>query len=87
MVGPFGARTKLSVDPETGWLESVTNPADETVSFTYHGKDGLLATRKDTRGNASRFSFDEMGRLIKDEDAAGGFTALTAETPRGLRSG
>lgn len=77
IVASFGPRTMLGLDPQSGYLASVTNPAAETMSFTYHGKEGLLATRKDPRGNVAHFSYDDMGRLIKDEDATGGFSALT----------
>jgi len=88
VAGPFGARTTLQLDPESGYLVSVTNPAGEAVSFTYHGKLGLLAAFKDARGNTSRFTYDDMGRLVKDEDAAGGFTALTRQvTDHGFEIG
>src|SRR5262249_53107559 len=85
IVGPFGQRTALSVDAG-GYLASVTNPAGETRSFTYQGAGGLLATHTDPRGGVHRFTYDTVGYLVRDDDPAGGFTALDRTgTPTGYQ--
>jgi RHS repeat-associated protein len=88
VVAPFGQRTTLELDSETGYLKTAANPAGEAVTFTYHGNEGLLATRKDPLGQVARFTYDDMGRLLKDEDPAGGFTELArTESARGFEIG
>ena len=83
LVAPNGQRTVLALD-SGGYLAKVTNPAGEFVQMTYHS-GGLLADFSIARGNVMRFTYDEIGRLTKDDDAAGGFTALVrTETTRGF---
>jgi YD repeat-containing protein len=49
IVGPFGQETLLGMHPD-GYLATVTNPAGETVSFTYTAPgNGLLATMTDAK--------------------------------------
>lgn len=43
--------------------------------MTYYEK-GLLASFTDANNNSSTFEYDTLGRLTKDTDANGGFTAL-----------
>ena len=58
-----------------GYLDSITNPAGEAITLGY--KDGgLLTSLKDSRGNTYLYTYDDTGRLIKDEDPAGGFKTL-----------
>jgi RHS repeat-associated protein len=76
IVAPHGQRTNLGLDTN-GYLASITNPAGENHSFTYHGDNGLLATHTDPRNNTSEFTYDALGRLILDEDPEGGYMALT----------
>jgi len=40
---------------------------------------GLMTEFKDPRGNASTFTYDDLGRLAKDQNAAGGFQTLARE--------
>lgn len=54
---------------------AVTNPNGKKTELTYSA-DGLLATLKDARTNRDTFTYDANGRLIEDEDPAGGFKAL-----------
>ncbi len=74
IVGPYGQRTALEVDG-AGWLSRVTNAADEATAFTYT-PDGLLTSMTDPRGGVSRCTWDK-GLLVRDEDPAGGFQAIT----------
>ena len=73
-VGPYGARTTFALDAG-GYLAGVTNPAGETTAFEYTSQ-GLMTKRTSPRGFSSTFTYDAAGRLIKDEDAVGGFQAL-----------
>ncbi|MDN3513168.1 MAG: carboxypeptidase regulatory-like domain-containing protein [Candidatus Brocadia sp.] len=77
IVAPFGQRTTLEVNGD-GYLSRVTNPAGEAVQLTYNSGDaeGLLATLTDPRGNVHRYTYDTLGRLIRDENPAGGEKTL-----------
>ncbi|MCC7077875.1 MAG: PKD domain-containing protein [Acidimicrobiia bacterium] len=88
--GPFGQTTSLTVDPATGYLDTITNPAGETVDPSYYtgDLDGLLETLTDPRGETHAFEYGAYGRLSRDavpaEDAGVGFKALVrTETPNG----
>ena len=74
IVAPFGQRTTLILNDD-GYLEKITNPAGESIQLGYTD-DGLLTSLTDARGNAKSYTYDAMGRLIKDADPVGGFTAL-----------
>ncbi|MCK4945722.1 MAG: hypothetical protein KAS59_05625, partial [Alphaproteobacteria bacterium] len=74
IVAHDGQRTTLALDPN-GYLASITNPANETVHVAY-SDDGLLESITDPQGYASQMTYDAEGRLIKDENAAGGFLEL-----------
>ena len=74
IVSPYGQRTTLAVNGD-GYIESVTNPANESVRLTYFS-GGLLATMTDPKGGTYQFDYDDLGRLVKDQDPAGGYTAL-----------
>jgi YD repeat-containing protein len=77
VVAPFGQRTTLSLDGN-GLLRSIVDPAGGAVGMTY--AKGLLETYTDARGGVHRFEFDPDGRLIKDENPAGGSQSLTRTT-------
>jgi len=82
IIAPDGQRTKLATDANR-FLTSVTNPAGEQYALTSTA-DGLLSTFADPRGNASRFAYDDVGRLVKDENAAdGSWTLARTELARG----
>lgn len=74
IMAPFGQRTALTLDAE-GLLERVRNPQGEEVRLAYH-PDGLLATLTDARQSSYRFTYDELGRLVHDQDPANGFKSL-----------
>jgi RHS repeat-associated protein len=82
VIAPDGQRTELTVDAN-GYLSSVLNPAGEQY-FLASTADGLLTGFTTPRGHTSRFTYDEAGRLIKDENAEGGSWTLTrSEGPQG----
>jgi YD repeat-containing protein len=84
IIGPFGQQTLLGVHSD-GYLATVTNPASESVGFTYTGLgSGLLATMTDPKMQVHHYEWDALGRLARDEDPAGGFQTLArTETPGG----
>ena len=54
-----------------GILQRYTNPAGESVQFGYTA-GGLLASLTDARGNTKSYTYDAIGRLVKDADPVGG---------------
>lgn len=74
IVAPGGQRTELALGPD-GYLAAIANPAGNATTLTY-ATDGLLATLTDANGRIHRFTHDSLGRLTRDADPAGGFTAL-----------
>lgn len=79
VVAPFGQRTTLSLDGD-GYLQRVVNPAAETYRMVYDGSSGLLTAFTDPRNNTAQAHYDADGRLLRDDDAADGFTTLTRAT-------
>ncbi len=78
IVAPFGQLTALAVDID-GYLSRVTNPAGEAVKLVYKKTGtvrGLLATLTDPRGNVNRYTYDTLGRLVRDKNPIGGVTNL-----------
>jgi len=75
ITAPGGQKTYLAVN-ENGYLSSISCPYEIPIDLAYTN-DNLLTMFSDHKGNVHRFSYDEMGRLIKDEDPAGGFTQLS----------
>jgi RHS repeat-associated protein len=71
IIGPFGQVTTLSVDAN-GFLDSITNPAGE-ATLLQSTPGGLLTRFTNGEGNTTRYSYDVLGRLIRVDDAAGGF--------------
>jgi len=75
IVSADNRRTTITVDAN-GYLASITNPAGESHRMTY-AADGLLTRFADPNGNASTMTYDALGRLVRDQNAAGGFWALS----------
>jgi len=75
IVAPFGQRTTLSLNAN-GYLASIANPAGETTQCGYTN-NGLLTSFTDPGSNVSTMNYDALGRLTRDENAAGGFFALS----------
>ncbi|MBK1722057.1 hypothetical protein CKO23_07295 [Thiocystis violacea] len=76
-IAPFGQRTTLSLDTN-GYLAAATNPAGEDFRMVYT-EDGLLSLFTDPNGQAAQFTYDALGRLERDENAAGGTQALSRQ--------
>ena len=67
-------RTNLTVDAN-GYINGITNPANNHVGFAYTA-GGLMTSLTDPRNFIHKFQYDPLGRLVRDEDPAGGFTTL-----------
>jgi RHS repeat-associated protein len=74
IVGPFGDRTELEQDAN-GWLERIENPAGEAHVMVSR-EDGLLTSFTTPRSQTYAFEYDAKGRLVRDDDPAGGFQTL-----------
>ena len=77
IVAPFGQHTTLAVNG-AGYLASVTNPAGQVMQLTYNAGTavGLLASLTDPRGGVHLYQYDAVGRLVHDQDPAGGVKTL-----------
>lgn len=84
IIAPDGARTALGVDGG-GYLSSSAAPQGDVTQFIYNS-EGLMASLTDPKGQIHSFEYDTMtGRLVKDSDPAGGFSALSETgVPSGL---
>jgi len=74
IVAPFGQRTDMTLDAN-GYLTAATDPENHTYNAAY-SNEGLIETFTDPNNNLSEFTYDTRGRLLKDENAAGGFSEL-----------
>ena len=74
IVAPYGQRT----DPEPGRrrLPRQCRQSRRRNHALRLWTGGLLTSVTDARGNVSRFTYDELGRLIKDEGPDGALVAL-----------
>jgi RHS repeat-associated protein len=54
------------------------NPLGEVLHLTY-ASEGLLTSQIDRRGNTHSYFYGSLGRLVRDENPAGGFISLTRE--------
>jgi RHS repeat-associated protein/uncharacterized repeat protein (TIGR01451 family) len=77
---PDGQHTTLTLDPN-GYLASVTNPLSESYQMTYSA-DGLLKTFTEPNGPSytSQFTYNELGQLTHDQNAASGFWDIARTT-------
>jgi RHS repeat-associated protein len=74
VVGPYGARTELTVDAN-GWLSSLRSPAGDT--FTLRSTpEGLLESWTDPRGHQRQYTFADTGHLVAERDPAGAVQRL-----------
>ena len=73
---PFGQRTLLHLTSD-GYLDQITDPANQAVILGYATTGGLLTSYTDPRQNSSILSYDSLGRLSKDLSADGKSTTLT----------
>jgi RHS repeat-associated protein len=74
IVSPYGQTTTLALDGK-GYLSQVTDPAGNIVRLVT-SDSGLLTSMTDANGNTHSFEYDQMGRLLKDSDPAGGSLSL-----------
>ncbi len=81
LVAPGGERTALQENAD-GYLASATNAAGERVQLGYSGPGGLMTGFTDELGGAHGYAYDDIGRLERDTDAAGGFQAAAGFTDR-----
>jgi YD repeat-containing protein len=77
IIAPGGQRTAFEVHPSSCQTLKITNPAGEEQEFTYD--DGLMTSMKDARDHLWEFTYDSLGRLIRDDDPAGGYKTLSPE--------
>lgn len=84
IVAASGERTMLSLDANN-FLATLTQPGSRTHGFSYSGTGGLLSTYTNPLGLTSHYTYDADGRLIRNENPAGGFTELQrTEDPYGF---
>ena len=74
IVGPYGQQTTLTTDAND-YLASLINPASESIQLASTA-GGLLTSLTDARGHTYQFTYDSLGRLIRDADPAGGVKTL-----------
>jgi len=76
---PDGLITGLTVGSDKQ-LAAVSNPAGETYAMEY--TQGLLKRFTKPSGASNVFTYDELGRLSEDRDAAGGGWSIAEDTHR-----
>lgn len=75
IIGPNSVRTELSID-NNNYLNSVTNAAGERFNMD-HTRDGLLTNFINPRSYISKMTYDSLGRLTTDKNAADGSWTIT----------
>ncbi|MCZ7651701.1 MAG: hypothetical protein M5U13_11295 [Thermoanaerobaculia bacterium] len=85
IIGPFGQSTVLSYDP-FGYVAAVEDPAGNRWEMT-STVGGLLASFATPEAHAWSFLWAADGRLLRDEDPAGGWQELTRYALRSGQSG
>ncbi len=81
IVAPFGQRTTLAIGADA-YLRRIADPLNHGLDLTYT-QEGLLTTATDPRGRISIFSYDSVGRLIKDENSGCCFRELSRSETNG----
>lgn len=84
IVGPYGQRTSLSINP-TGYLVSVAAPNLNPTQLSYDD-NGFLIKLVDPNANIHSFSYDATGRLIRDQDPLGGKSLVRTTLGKGSYS-
>ncbi len=80
MIAPFGQTTSPLAD-NAGDLRRLTTPSGRESRMDYT-LTGLLSAISDPRGGVSEFTYDSLGRLIRDDDRGDGHKTLSrADTP------
>jgi len=82
IISPFGHTTSLVYDGK--YLSQIINPENATTSLTYTG-NGLLSIYTLPNGNSTFFTYDQLGRLLRDTNSAGGYQDFQRQaTPNGV---
>jgi len=85
IISPYGQETLFDLN-DSGYIARITNPAGEQQEFGYLD-NGLLTEYVTPRGHSYAFTYDSLGRLIRDDDPAGGFKELAVvDTENGTHS-
>ncbi len=72
IVAPFGHRTVLNMEPATGYVAAISNPAKETTLIAT-SNTGLVQSLTKPTGATTMFSYDSAtGRLERESNPAGG---------------
>jgi RHS repeat-associated protein len=74
LTSPFGPLTVITLS-NNNYAQSIKNPNQEEVVLSYN-ENNLLETFTDARNNPTTFTYNPLGRLIKDENILGGFIGL-----------
>ncbi|MDA8018097.1 MAG: hypothetical protein MPN21_11685 [Thermoanaerobaculia bacterium] len=69
LTSPFGQATSLLFDDD-GYVETLTNPADESYQYDYGF--GLMIVAEEPEGRVKEYDYDEKGRLTRARDGGGG---------------
>ncbi len=77
VISPYGHRTDLTLDAG-GYLTTIADPAGQSHLITYD-PNGLIKEFRRPNGAASTIEYDALGRLIRDQNAAGGSWDITRE--------
>jgi RHS repeat-associated protein len=81
IVSPFGHRTSLATDAD-GYLTTITDGA--AITRLSYSPGGSLTALVSPNGFTYQFGYDELGRLIRDQDPAGGVQVLSrSDAPNG----
>src|SRR5262249_1246929 len=67
--GPHSQRPSLTTDAN-GFLSAIADPAGQSTRPAARA-DGLLDSLTNARGGQSVFTWDDSGRIVRDQDAAG----------------
>ncbi|HEX2058445.1 MAG TPA: RHS repeat-associated core domain-containing protein [Actinomycetota bacterium] len=82
IVSPFGTSTTLEVG-EDGYLSRVVNAAQEPIELVYQ-EGGLLSSLTEA-GATHAYTYDDLGRLVRDDGPDGRSTTLTRQrVPNGF---
>jgi RHS repeat-associated protein len=69
LVARGGQSTEIGIDPN-GYMDTVTNPAGEAVDVD-HDAGGLLTQLTEPEGDVHLYTYDDVGRLIRDQGPGG----------------
>ena len=66
---PLGFSTYMTYDPNTGWITSITDPANNTTLYTYYNTNeanaGKLKCQTDPNGKNTYYAYTTQGQLYQ----------------------